>query len=367
MNAIRAAAEAVALAPSCRRRVAARRDVLHSHLHFLQGGVKFPTGGESPRTPQRGRSGETPEPTVTVRTGEGRSVARHASVRRRHIPAIDDPCFGAPSSSPSWVAAPLSPNPIVGCVLVQGRRDRRARDSTRTPAAPHAEVVALAAGRTGCRCGCHRVRDARAVQSPRQDPAVHRGARSPRRVAGVVVGMADPNPIVGRRWCRRGCARPGSRSTSSPTPSRSVIQNEAWLHLLAHRRPFVRVKTALTLDGHAHRSRTVNAARITGEGGAGASTMRLRAAADAVVVGASDRGDRRSRAHRSRSDGPLGRHASRFVWSWDALSVPAATLSRAMARVRRWPSSSRRLGTIAPDGVEVRGDTTRPTRVLRGA
>ena len=26
--------------------------VLHFCLHFLQGGVRFPTGGESPRTPQ---------------------------------------------------------------------------------------------------------------------------------------------------------------------------------------------------------------------------------------------------------------------------------------------------------------------------
>ena len=69
---------------------------------------------------------------------------------------------------------------------------------------------------------------------------------------------------------------------TDPTPYE--IQNEAWLHFVRTGRPFVQVKIALSLDGHATAANGVRTA-ITRSGGA-AVNRRLREAADAVVVGA---------------------------------------------------------------------------------
>jgi diaminohydroxyphosphoribosylaminopyrimidine deaminase/5-amino-6-(5-phosphoribosylamino)uracil reductase len=61
-------------------------------------------------------------------------------------------------------------------------------------------------------------------------------------------------------------------------------QNVEWTTALANGRPFVRVKTAVTLDGRPALAHGVRAS-LSGEG-ARALTMRLRAASDAVMVGA---------------------------------------------------------------------------------
>jgi diaminohydroxyphosphoribosylaminopyrimidine deaminase/5-amino-6-(5-phosphoribosylamino)uracil reductase len=95
--------------------------------------------------------------------------------------------------------------------------------------------------------------------------------------------MPDPNPEVAGQGAKA-LAEAGVHVAWAADPAPFERQNEAWLHRLRTGRPFVRAKVALTLDGRP----TLHAgtrSRITGAGGS-AITMRLRAEATAVAVGA---------------------------------------------------------------------------------
>jgi len=177
-------------------------------------------------------------------------------------------------------AGTTSPNPIVGCVVVrddvvvgEGWHERAGH--------PHAEVMAL-------RAAGDRAHGATAYVT--LEPCAHHGRTGPcaqalieAGVSHVVIGMADPNPDVagdGASVLRNA----GIDVAFAEDPEPFAIQNEAWLHAIAAGRPFVQVKVALTLDGHAaiHEGAPT---QLTGEA-ASALTMRLRARADAILVGA---------------------------------------------------------------------------------
>ncbi|MDI6692933.1 MAG: bifunctional diaminohydroxyphosphoribosylaminopyrimidine deaminase/5-amino-6-(5-phosphoribosylamino)uracil reductase RibD [Anaerosomatales bacterium] len=175
----------------------------------------------------------------------------------------------------------VSPNPVVGCVLVrdgvivgEGYHARAGED--------HAEVVALktagqkAEGTTAYVTlePCNHF-----GKTPPCAPALVRAG-----VREVVIGMRDPNPAVtgnGAEALRE--AGVAVRFAEDSTPFER--QNEAWLHRIRTGRPFVTVKIALSLDGkpalHVDKR-----AWITGAGGAKA-TMQLRSRSTAVAVGAS--------------------------------------------------------------------------------
>jgi diaminohydroxyphosphoribosylaminopyrimidine deaminase/5-amino-6-(5-phosphoribosylamino)uracil reductase len=173
-----------------------------------------------------------------------------------------------------------SPNPMVGCVIVrdgavvgEGFHERAG--------GPHAEVTALVAAGD-------RARGATAYVT--LEPCNHTGRTPPcapalvlAGVRHVVIGMRDPNPAVagGGADVLRAA---GISIEFSADPAPFMEQNIEWLHSVASGRPYVRVKTALTLDGRPALAPGVRSA-ITGEG-ARALTMRLRAAADGVMVGA---------------------------------------------------------------------------------
>jgi diaminohydroxyphosphoribosylaminopyrimidine deaminase/5-amino-6-(5-phosphoribosylamino)uracil reductase len=173
-----------------------------------------------------------------------------------------------------------SPNPVVGCVIVregvvvgEGFHERAG--------GPHAEVVALLhAG--------ERARGATAYVT--LEPCNHTGRTGPctaalteAGVSRVIVGMPDPNPEVeggGAVALRQG----GIDVVFAEDPTPFEEQNEAWLHWMRSGRPWLQAKVALTLDGRTAAASGVRT-RITGEGAASV-TSRLRAAADAVLVGA---------------------------------------------------------------------------------
>jgi diaminohydroxyphosphoribosylaminopyrimidine deaminase/5-amino-6-(5-phosphoribosylamino)uracil reductase len=146
---------------------------------------------------------------------------------------------------------------------------------------PHAEVKALeSAG--------DRAREADVAVT--LEPCNHAGRTPPctealidAGVKSVTIGMRDPNRgVVGGGMERLRAA--GIAVTLAQDPSPFEELNEEWLHWLSTGRPFVRVKVALSLDG---RPALLDGrrARITGRGGERV-TMALRAASDAVVVGA---------------------------------------------------------------------------------
>jgi diaminohydroxyphosphoribosylaminopyrimidine deaminase/5-amino-6-(5-phosphoribosylamino)uracil reductase len=167
------------------------------------------------------------------------------------------------------------PNPIVGAVVVrdgemigEGWHERKG--------GPHAEVVALdAAGR--------RARGATLYVT--MEPCAHHGSTPPcteavltAGVKKVVAGALDPNPEAGGGLDVLRAAGVEVEVADS-FPARA--QNEAWRVWVRHRRPFVILKLALTLDG---RVAVPGTRWVSGE----TSRRRvheLRAQVDAVAVG----------------------------------------------------------------------------------
>lgn len=174
----------------------------------------------------------------------------------------------------------VSPNPLVGCVVVrdgvivgEGYHERAG--------GPHAEAAALQnAG--------ERARGAHVYVT--LEPCNHFGRTPPcvgrllaAGVSAVTIGMADPNPNVTGSGAQA-LAEAGVQVVWADDPSPFQVQNEAWLTRMRTGRPFVTVKVALTIDGRPALASGLRS-RITGAGGSGV-TMRLRSAATAVAVGA---------------------------------------------------------------------------------
>src|SRR6266516_1900599 len=168
------------------------------------------------------------------------------------------------------------PNPWVGAVVVSGG-EIVGEGWTEPAGGRHAEIVALdAAGQ--------RARGSTLYVT--LEPCSHFGRTPPcadavvaAGVARVVVGAADPNPLVAGGGIER--LRSAGIDVELADAFEARVQNEAYRTWVAKGRPFVIYKTAVTLDGRM----TLPGARwISGE----ASRRRvheLRAEVDAVAVG----------------------------------------------------------------------------------
>jgi diaminohydroxyphosphoribosylaminopyrimidine deaminase / 5-amino-6-(5-phosphoribosylamino)uracil reductase len=175
-----------------------------------------------------------------------------------------------------------SPNPMVGAVLVKGGKiigqgwHRRAGE-------PHAEIEAL--------------RDAeRRKNSPKGatlyvtlEPCCTLGRTPPCtdaiKAAGikrVVIAAKDPNPKHAGRGFRI-LRRVGIEVAHGVLAGEASRLNEAFNHWIVQRTPFVTVKAAMTLDGKIATA-SGESKWITGDK-ARAEGMRLRAGADAILVG----------------------------------------------------------------------------------
>lgn len=173
-----------------------------------------------------------------------------------------------------------SPNPMVGCVIVSDGRIV-GEGSHMAAGGPHAEVEALSAAGD-------RAEGATVYVS--LEPCDHEGRTPPctrslvcAGVARVVIGMRDPNPDVAGGGAETLRAA-GVDVTFADDPTPFVELNEAWVKCVATGRAWLQVKTAVSIDG---RPAAVRGERLPLTGpGARALTMRLRSAADAVLVGA---------------------------------------------------------------------------------
>ncbi len=174
----------------------------------------------------------------------------------------------------------VSPNPLVGAVvlsdgLVVGEGWHEG------PGTQHAEVMALAAAgdrANGSTVFCT------------LEPCDHTGRTGPctralihAGVARVVIGAGDPNPVVDGAGVAR-LREAGVEVVSGVLEERSHRLNEAYERHVATGRPFVTLKMAASLDG---KTAAIDGTSrwITGEA-ARADVQRLRAGADAIVVGA---------------------------------------------------------------------------------
>lgn len=174
-----------------------------------------------------------------------------------------------------------SPNPIVGCVIVDEGGTVVAEGVHRGPGTAHAEIDAL-------------------NQLPRQrapagatlyvnlEPCMHHGRTPPcapvvrdSGVARVVIGMADP--IEGHGGGARSLRRAGLDVTVGVLRAECERANRPWLVWAEHHRPAFVLKAAITLDGKIC-TITGQSKWITSEESR-RDVHRLRAQSDAILVG----------------------------------------------------------------------------------
>jgi len=207
-----------------------------------------------------------------------------------------------------------SPNPAVGAVLVKNGRVI-ARGHHSRAGGPHAEVVALVAAGA-------RARGADLYTT--LEPCDHFGRTPPCSVAvieagvrRVVVGSADPNPLVNGRGIAR-LREAGVEVVTGVLRDTCDELNAHWFTFITERRPHVTLKAAVTLDGRIA-TRTGDARWVTGEP-ARRWVHRLRDRVDAVLVGS---GTARADDPRltTRLPGGRGRDPVRVVLDTD-LSLP---------------------------------------------
>ncbi|WP_373870374.1 bifunctional diaminohydroxyphosphoribosylaminopyrimidine deaminase/5-amino-6-(5-phosphoribosylamino)uracil reductase RibD [Noviherbaspirillum aridicola] len=184
-----------------------------------------------------------------------------------------------------WAARGMyttTPNPRVGCVIV---RDGQVigEGFTQPPGQAHAEIQAMAdAVRRG-----HDVRGATAYVT--LEPCSHFGRTPPcadalirAGIGRVVAALRDPNPLVAGQGLARLQAA-GIQVTSGVLEDEAREMNIGFLSRMQRGRPWVRLKTAASLDGgtslHNGRSQWITSSQARDDGHA------WRARACAILTG----------------------------------------------------------------------------------
>ncbi|MDI6632192.1 MAG: bifunctional diaminohydroxyphosphoribosylaminopyrimidine deaminase/5-amino-6-(5-phosphoribosylamino)uracil reductase RibD [Bacillota bacterium] len=172
-----------------------------------------------------------------------------------------------------------SPNPLVGAVVV---RDGRVvgEGYHRRAGLPHAEIEALQAAGEAARG---------ATLYVNLEPCCHTGRTGPcteaiiaAGVKRVVAAMVDPNPLVAGKGIAR-LREAGIDVAVGVMEDEARRLNEAFIKYVTARRPFVILKTAMSLDGKIA-TVTGESRWITGEA-AREYVHQLRNTCDAVLVG----------------------------------------------------------------------------------
>lgn len=171
------------------------------------------------------------------------------------------------------------PNPMVGCVIADGERVLGAGGHQRA-GEPHAEVLALRAAGVAARA---------ATAYVTLEPCAHYGRTPPCADALIAAGLArvvyacgDPNPLVaGQGAARLRAAGIAVESGLMQVAAREL--NLGFLSRIERRRPYLRLKTASSLDGRIALA-SGESKWITG-GAARADVQHWRAAASAILTG----------------------------------------------------------------------------------
>lgn len=171
-----------------------------------------------------------------------------------------------------------SPNPVVGCVLLDAAGFTVGEGWHARAGGPHAEVVAL--GNAG-----DQARGATAVVT--LEPCARTGRTGPcvralldAGIARVVVAVADPTEAGGGAALLRAA---GVSVETGVLADEAAAGNAAWLLGVREHRPYVTWKYAATLDGRTAAADGTSR-WITGPA-ARADVHRLRSEVDAVLVG----------------------------------------------------------------------------------
>lgn len=269
---------------------------------------------------------------------------RSMPARSRQDETHMDRCLELAQQGLGWV----SPNPLVGAVVVKGGRVIGEGFHAQVGAA-HAEVSALAA----------------CVESPRGatlyvnlEPCAHHGRTPPcadaiirAGIARVVVGMRDPNPVAAGGLERLRAA--GVAVTTGVRESRCRELNHGFTHFVTTGRPFIAAKVAISSDYKIAAAPGVRT-RITGDV-AQAFVHELRQRYDAILVGAgtvlADNPDLGVRHY----PGPRPRDPRRIILDSTLRTDPSARIYRdanvLLATTRN--ANPRRREEFARAGVEI--------------
>ncbi|GAA4686770.1 bifunctional diaminohydroxyphosphoribosylaminopyrimidine deaminase/5-amino-6-(5-phosphoribosylamino)uracil reductase RibD [Phytohabitans rumicis] len=172
-----------------------------------------------------------------------------------------------------------SPNPVVGCVILDASGAVVGEGFHAYAGGPHAEIVALAQAGDRARGGTAVVTLEPCDHIGRTGPCTHALVRA--GVARVVVAVADPNPVAGGG--AQTLRQAGVEVEFGVRGAEAEAGNVAWLTSVRRGSPYVIWKYAATLDG---RSAAADGTSmwITSEA-ARMDVHALRGTADAVVVG----------------------------------------------------------------------------------
>lgn len=172
-----------------------------------------------------------------------------------------------------------SPNPVVGCVVLDSDGRTAGEGWHQRAGGPHAEIHAL-------RAAGERARGGTALVT--LEPCNHTGRTGPcaqalidAGIARVVYAVADPDPSATGGALTLAAA--GVDVEGGLLADEAAAGNEAWLTSVLRRRPFVLWKYAATLDGRV--AAADGTSRWITSPESRADVHRLRAAADAVIVG----------------------------------------------------------------------------------
>ncbi|MFD4830089.1 bifunctional diaminohydroxyphosphoribosylaminopyrimidine deaminase/5-amino-6-(5-phosphoribosylamino)uracil reductase RibD [Streptomyces uncialis] len=172
-----------------------------------------------------------------------------------------------------------SPNPVVGCVLLDARGEVVGEGHHQRAGGPHAEIHAL-------RAAGERARGATAVVT--LEPCDHTGRTGPcsralvaAGVTRVVYAVGDPDPAATGGGATLRAA--GVDVEAGVLAAEAAAGNAAWLTSVRRGRPHVTWKYAATLDGRT--AAADGTSRWISSAESRADVHRLRAESDAVVVG----------------------------------------------------------------------------------
>ncbi|MFD0206615.1 MULTISPECIES: bifunctional diaminohydroxyphosphoribosylaminopyrimidine deaminase/5-amino-6-(5-phosphoribosylamino)uracil reductase RibD [Saccharothrix] len=178
------------------------------------------------------------------------------------------------------VSGTTSPNPPVGCVILDAGGRVVGEGATRPPGGAHAEVVALAEAGPAARGGTAVVTLEPCSHHGRTPPCT--GALIEAGVARVVFAVADPNPkAAGGAEVLRAAGVRVEGGLSAEVVERGVLR--AWLHYARTGRPHVTWKFAASLDGRV--AAGDGSSRWISSPESRAEVHEFRARVDAIVVG----------------------------------------------------------------------------------
>ncbi|MBE1592750.1 bifunctional diaminohydroxyphosphoribosylaminopyrimidine deaminase/5-amino-6-(5-phosphoribosylamino)uracil reductase RibD [Nonomuraea angiospora] len=271
-----------------------------------------------------------------------------------------------------------SPNPVVGCVVLDAGGQVAGEGFHAYAGGPHAEVVALAQAGERARGGTAYVT---------LEPCDHTGRTGPcslallaAGVARVVIAVPDPNLRAAGGLAR--LRAHGVSVTSGVLGAEAERVNEEWLTYARLGRSHVTWKFAATLDGRS--AAEDGTSQWITSAAARADVHRMRAAADAIVAGigtvlADDPHltARPGSASAPVPDGPASLSSAVGGTPFGAVASPADVAGGAEGRLgagRAAPTSQARPGGGAAGGrrplrvvVDTRGRTPQDARVLDDA